>query len=137
MPYYGYAILAAGWLIWMTPFFWFKREARTADRRDLRARWGILLQAAAYSILWQNRFWARPLPPWRPSLAVCFLATACVFCWSGVRALGRQWRIDAGLNPDHELVRSGAYRFVRHPIYASMFFLLLGTGFLVTPLPVL
>ena len=54
-----------------------------------------------------------------------------------MRVLGRQWRIDAGLNADHELVRSGPYRLMRHPIYASMFAMLLGTGFLVTRLPIL
>jgi len=41
------------------------------------------------------------------------------------------------LNPDHELVTSGPYRLVRHPIYTSMLFLLVGTGFMVTPLPML
>jgi protein-S-isoprenylcysteine O-methyltransferase Ste14 len=54
-----------------------------------------------------------------------------------VRALGRQWRIDAGLNPDHELVTSGPYRVVRHPIYTSMLCVLSGTGFLIAPLPIL
>jgi protein-S-isoprenylcysteine O-methyltransferase Ste14 len=49
------------------------------------------------------------------------------------RALGRQWRIDAGLSADHELITSGPYRFVRHPIYTSMLGVLLGTGLLSTP----
>ena len=51
--------------------------------------------------------------------------------WTG--ALGRQWRIDAGLSADHQLITSGPYRFVRHPIYTSMLSILLGTGFLITP----
>ena len=34
-------------------------------------------------------------------------------------------------------MRAGAYRIVRHPIYTSMLFLLLGTGLLVTPWPML
>jgi hypothetical protein len=33
------------------------------------------------------------------------------------------------------LVCSGAYRWLRHPIYTSMFCILLGTGFLFTSLP--
>lgn len=40
--------------------------------------------------------------------------------------------MDAALNSDHQLVTSGPYRFVRHPIYASMFSILLGTGFMIT-----
>jgi protein-S-isoprenylcysteine O-methyltransferase Ste14 len=34
-------------------------------------------------------------------------------------------------------VQSGAYRLVRHPIYASMLCMLLGTGFLIAPMPAL
>jgi protein-S-isoprenylcysteine O-methyltransferase Ste14 len=58
---------------------------------------------------------------------------AGVLSWSGTRALGRQWRVDAGLSADHELVTSGAYRLIRHPIYCSMLCVLLGIGFMVTP----
>jgi protein-S-isoprenylcysteine O-methyltransferase Ste14 len=101
---------------------------------DRRARWGVLLVAVSYSILWQNSFWARQLPAWRLVLSVCFLLTAIVLSWTGARSLGRQWRVDAGLNEDHELIVSGPYRVVRHPIYTSMLCLLLGTGFMVTPL---
>jgi len=74
---------------------------------------------------------------WRIGLSVFFLVLADVFGWTAVRALGRQWRIDAALSADHELVRSGPYRIVRHPIYTSMLCLLLGTGFMLTPLPLL
>jgi protein-S-isoprenylcysteine O-methyltransferase Ste14 len=52
-----------------------------------------------------------------------------------VRALGRQWRMDAGLNRDHQLVRTGVYRVVRHPIYASMLCVLVGVGVLVATPP--
>jgi len=62
---------------------------------------------------------------------------AILLSWTATRSLGRQWRIDAGLNPDHELVTSGPYRFVRHPIYTSMLCVLCATGLLVAPLPLL
>jgi len=65
-------------------------------------------------------------------------AAASILSWTSTRALGRQWRLDAGLNSDHELVRSGPYRLIRHPIYTSMLCMLLGTGLLlVTPLTLL
>ena len=50
------------------------------------------------------------------------LALACILSRTGTRALGRQWRIDAGLSADHELVTRGPHRVVRHPIYTSMLF---------------
>jgi protein-S-isoprenylcysteine O-methyltransferase Ste14 len=137
MPAYNYVILAAGWLAWMTPFFLIKRRGAKAERLDRRARWGIVLEGVAYSLLWQNRFWIRSPHTWRTTLAVIFLALAALLSWSSARTLGRQWRFDAGLNVDHELVTSGAYRFVRHPIYSSMLCMLLGTGFMVAPMLIL
>jgi protein-S-isoprenylcysteine O-methyltransferase Ste14 len=51
--------------------------------------------------------------------------------------LGKQWRVDAGLNAEHELVTAGPYRMVRHPIYTSVLCLLWGTGFILLPLPLI
>jgi len=137
MPAYAYAILAAGWAIWMMPFLLAKRHQERPKVVDRRARWGVLLVGVAYAILWQNSFWARPLSVWRIVVAVPFLALAGTLSWTATRSLGRQWRIDAGLNADHELVTSGPYRLVRHPIYTSMLSLLCGTGSMITPLPML
>jgi protein-S-isoprenylcysteine O-methyltransferase Ste14 len=130
----AYAILAVGMLLWLAPFLLIKRNAQAPQKLNPRARWGILLVFVAYSLLWQNSFWARPLSGWRVAFSIIFLGLAALLSWTGAHALGRQWRIDAALNKDHELVRSGPYRVVRHPIYTSMLCLLLGTGFLVTPL---
>jgi protein-S-isoprenylcysteine O-methyltransferase Ste14 len=132
-----YALLIGAWLLWMAPFFLMKRNRAPAAQVDKRARWGVVTQSVAYCILWQWDFWSRPPAAWRTVLSIGCFAVAIVLIWTAIRALGRQWRIDAGLNPDHELVRSGPYRGVRHPIYASMLCMLCGTGLLVAPLPIL
>ena len=132
MPAYGYAVVAVAWLLWVIPFFLAQKQKQTANVLDKRARWGILLMGISYALLWQGHFWLYPLAEWRLGLGILFFVLANLLSWSGARALGRQWRFDAGLNSDHELVRSGPYRFVRHPIYASMFCILLGTGFIMT-----
>jgi protein-S-isoprenylcysteine O-methyltransferase Ste14 len=91
--------------------------------------------AAAYALVWQGSFWTRSPRAWRIVISVLFLVIAGVLSWTSTRALGRQWRLDAGLDADHQLVQSGPYRVVRHPIYTSMFCMLLGTGLLLaTPL---
>lgn len=135
MPLYGYLILAAGWIVWLTPFIVGKRATGTPRVLDRRARWGVALITVAYALLWQGRFWERPLPIWRLVLTIVFQTLAGVLSWTGTRALGRQLRVDAGLSSDHELITHGPYRLVRHPIYASMLCLLLGTGFAVAPWP--
>jgi protein-S-isoprenylcysteine O-methyltransferase Ste14 len=137
MPFYAFLILLAGWIIWAMPFFLIKRRRISAAKIDLSARWGIVLQVIAYALVWQGHFWTRSPTPWRVVLNIIFASLAAVLSWSGTRALGRQWRIDAGLNADHELVRSGPYRLVRHPIYTSMLCLLLATGFMTASWPLL
>jgi hypothetical protein len=117
---YGFIALAVGWIVWATPFVLAKRSAEPPRVVDRRARWGVVLAGIGYGMLWQGRFWERELTAWQLSLAILFLALACLLSWTGTLALGRQWRIDAGLSADHELVTHGPYRVVRHPIYTSM-----------------
>jgi protein-S-isoprenylcysteine O-methyltransferase Ste14 len=135
MPTYAYAILVAGWLLWMTPFALIKRSRDAAKQIDRRARWGVVIVAIGYSLLWQGKFWLRQPHSWQVFLAMVFFALGILLSWTSTRALGRHWRIDAGLSSDHELIRGGPYRLVRHPIYTSMLCVLLATGFVVTPLP--
>jgi protein-S-isoprenylcysteine O-methyltransferase Ste14 len=48
--------------------------------------------------------------------------------WMATRHLGKQWRFEAALSEDHELITTGPYRWLRHPIYASLLGMLLETG---------
>lgn len=135
MPSYAYVVLAAGFLIWVAPFLLARRKSEAPSKVDRRARWGMVLQGIAYMLLWQGHFWGAPLLTWRLVLSILFLGMAGFLSWTGTRALGRQWRFDAGLSAEHQLITTGAYRFIRHPIYCSMFCVLLGIGFMVTPWP--
>jgi protein-S-isoprenylcysteine O-methyltransferase Ste14 len=44
------------------------------------------------------------------------------------RHLGRNWSGAVRIGVDHELVRTGPYRFLRHPIYTAMLGMFLGTA---------
>ena len=134
MPAYAYFILALGSTAWFLPLVLQRRRSATPQQLDRRARWGLLLVGLGYALLWQADFWTRSPARWRIAWsAVCFFA-ASALSWSAARALGRHWRIEAGLNADHQLVRSGIYRHIRHPIYTSMLFVVVGTGLILAPL---
>ena len=134
---FQYIIIWAGWLIWGLPFLLIKRKPQAPTKLDRRARWGIIIEAVAYALIWQSKFWERPPVTWRVALSILFLALAGLLSWTSSRTLGNQWRFDAGLNADHKLVREGAYSVVRHPIYTSMFCILLGMGFMTSSIPFL
>jgi protein-S-isoprenylcysteine O-methyltransferase Ste14 len=57
-------------------------------------------------------------------MAVAGLAFAV---WARVY-LGRNWSGTVTVKQDHELIRSGPYRLVRHPIYSGLLLALLGTA---------
>jgi protein-S-isoprenylcysteine O-methyltransferase Ste14 len=125
-------LILAGWTGWVIPFFLVKKSG-PPQQLDRRARWGIVLQGIGFVLIWQIR-WRAPVGPIRLVISALFFVIAITISWTAARTLGRQWRFDAGLNADHQLVRAGAYRYLRHPIYASMLCLQLATGALLTPL---
>jgi protein-S-isoprenylcysteine O-methyltransferase Ste14 len=120
MPDFAYAVLACAWLVWILSFSLRRQRSGKAQQVNRRARWGIALEMIAFFLIWRGKFWERRLESWRFMLAVVLFAAASLLAWKAVSALGRQWRIDAGLNSDHQLVQSGPYAIVRHPIYTSM-----------------
>jgi protein-S-isoprenylcysteine O-methyltransferase Ste14 len=57
--------------------------------------------------------------------------------WWATRHLGRHWRYLATLSANHELVTTGPYAWIRHPMYVSMFGMLLASGAAYTWWPML
>ncbi len=45
-----------------------------------------------------------------------------------LRTLGAHWRIQAVVTDRHQLVRDGPYAYLRHPVYAALFLMMIGTG---------
>jgi protein-S-isoprenylcysteine O-methyltransferase Ste14 len=130
----GYWVLAAGSVAWFAPFLWHRRSGVAPQKVNPRARWGVVLVGAGYAVPWQTAFWTRAPEAWRVALSASCLLLACVFSWNAARALGKHWRIAAGLDADHELVQTGIYGVVRHPIYTSMLFVIVGTCVMLAPL---
>src|SRR5438128_11843313 len=104
MPAYASAILAAGWFFWLTPFLLIKRNPARGAKLDRRARWGVLLEALAYSMLWWGKFWTRPPQDWRIVLSIFLFLFGGLLSWASGPSLGLQLPIVAGLNPDPQLV---------------------------------
>jgi protein-S-isoprenylcysteine O-methyltransferase Ste14 len=61
---------------------------------------------------------------------VLFLSGLGLAVWARVY-LGRNWGMPMTQKHDPELVTSGPYRFVRHPIYSGILLALLGTSFAI------
>jgi protein-S-isoprenylcysteine O-methyltransferase Ste14 len=131
VPAYEYVIVVAGTVLWCIPFVLAHSRYKGALTLDRRARWGLALEGIGYTLIWQGSFWTRSPTLWQTALSLLLFATACALSWTGAFALGRQLRVDAALADNHELIRSGPYRFVRHPLYTSMLCVLVATGVVI------
>jgi protein-S-isoprenylcysteine O-methyltransferase Ste14 len=62
------------------------------------------------------------------TLAGSFCVTGLLIAIWARATLGSNWSSSVTLKKDHELVTRGPYRFVRHPIYTGLLFMLSGTA---------
>jgi protein-S-isoprenylcysteine O-methyltransferase Ste14 len=93
---------------------------------------GLLLEAAAVFLVfaWPDK---RPqLDIWPFYLPVILAPSAVATVAAAVNHLDIQWRIQAVVTESHQLIRSGPYALLRHPIYAALLWLIVATGIVVT-----
>ena len=61
-------------------------------------------------------------------LGLVLVALGLAFSVAARIWLGRNWSSMVTLKRDHELIRSGPYRWVRHPIYTGLLLAVLGSA---------
>lgn len=134
-------VMVLGWIGFSVGFALRRREARgRTARRDWVSLLGIALQMAGFGVAWSLRrepagspFIGRGFVP----QMLFFVLTLLLAGWSAwavigaVRALGKQWSIQARVLENHELITAGPFAIVRHPIYSAMIAMLVATGFAI------
>jgi protein-S-isoprenylcysteine O-methyltransferase Ste14 len=129
-------IVALSWFVFLVVWFVAALALGTAGigRTSPRARVVRLLLVVVLWIAIGYGYRFRML--YVPALAatggvLCILG--CAFAIWARFSLGRSWGMPMTRHAQPELVTSGPYRFVRHPIYTGILFMLVGTS-LVYPL---
>lgn len=136
-----FALVAAAWIAFALVFLLRARSVRSLVRsRDRRSLFGLALEIVGYLIVRAGlRHGSVSFLPLgfagqlvATALAALLLASAVALAFAAVRRLGKQWSLAARVAEHHELVTTGAYSLVRHPIYTAMFGMLLGTALAVS-----
>jgi protein-S-isoprenylcysteine O-methyltransferase Ste14 len=118
-------------LYWMTMAFGAKRTVERGGFFGYRVVAGLLiggliaagrlLHVSAHARLWQTNL----------ALGIAtdavVLAGAAFTVWARI-TLGRNWSAEVTFKEDHELIESGPYALVRHPIYTGLIVMALGTA---------
>jgi protein-S-isoprenylcysteine O-methyltransferase Ste14 len=132
----GWICLTMCWLAWAYPFIF--RAPHIQKRPSITVtgptRVGLFLECLAILIAFAGRM-PSDTPPasWRIVASILCGPVAAILSWGAVRHLGRQFRFHAGLYEDHQLITTGPYGIVRHPIYSSLLAILVSTLLLMTP----
>jgi Isoprenylcysteine carboxyl methyltransferase (ICMT) family len=142
-----------GWLWIAFVLYWLilaqfnKRASRSAAMTGWGAR--LLILAGVLLVLWFRRHaplrLGGPIGPIGPVGRIVSIHAGAAVQWLGVglclagfgfafwaRAhLGRNWGMPMSLRQGHELVTSGPYAYVRHPIYTGIMLAMLGSALTV------
>src|SRR5262249_35849068 len=116
----SWSILVTCWFAWIYPFLF--RAPHRQDRQSITVagptRLGLAMESVAIILAFLFRQPAESPPGLlRQAVGMLIGPASAVMAWHAVKHLGRQFRLHAGLYVDHQLVRSGPYAIVRHPIY--------------------
>ena len=135
------ALLSPLWLsagLWLVMIFYWSARARrrtvairTGESAASRSHHQMLLNLAlllAFARLpWTGLRW---LPASRLTIVagLAVQLASMLLDLRAIRQLGRHWSGAVTIKVDHELIRTGPYRLVRHPIYTAMIGMFLGTA---------
>jgi protein-S-isoprenylcysteine O-methyltransferase Ste14 len=130
-------LFSAMWIAWLV-YWWLRSyDVKTTVRREStasRLQHVVPLTVAAL-LLWSPRFPvpvldARflPLADWPFWLGAALTAAGLLFTvWARVE-LGRNWSAIVTVKESHELVTTGPYALVRHPIYTGLLLAFIGSA---------
>ena len=104
------------------------QRGRLPWSRELGIRAAIVIVAIVLLRLGAFRSHNLNTDAWRAALGILLFVLGLGFAiWARVH-IGRNWGVPMMQKDEPELVTSGPYRFVRHPIYSGILLALVGTA---------
>jgi protein-S-isoprenylcysteine O-methyltransferase Ste14 len=135
-----YQIMEGAWIAFAAYWLWAARtQKRVQQREPIAARLlHIAYMACAFILLSSNdprlvalnrRF--VPDLPWIAVLGALLTCVGIAFAIWARRHIGRNWSGQVTIRKEHELIRTGPYAHIRHPIYTGLLLAVAGTALVI------
>jgi protein-S-isoprenylcysteine O-methyltransferase Ste14 len=122
-----------GWLAFSLYWEAAAKGAAAARSSESRASRGVHVFLANAALLLElapihglGRF--LPLSSWIMAAGLGVEAAGLILAFQARRHLGRNWSGEIAIKVEHQLIRSGPYRRLRHPIYTGLLAMYAGTA---------
>jgi protein-S-isoprenylcysteine O-methyltransferase Ste14 len=132
-----YVLIPILWVVWLA--YWYIAARNVKATKQVESPWSraghaVPLAVAAW-LLWPNRlpggFLCQEIFPRSDALYIVGVIVTALGLWFACWAryiLGRNWSGIVTVKEDHELIRNGPYRYVRHPIYTGLLLAFIGSA---------
>jgi protein-S-isoprenylcysteine O-methyltransferase Ste14 len=135
-------VFLIGFIIYVTIRGVFEQRTKGDEKRDGRASGGdrilifiMFVGGLVLPVLYLMTPWLTfanyRLPAYAPWCGIPLMGSALWLFWRSHLDLGQNWSRTLELRNDHQLIKHGIYRSIRHPMYASIWLFGLAQGLLL------
>ena len=106
------------------------RESSVHDQGTLRVLWVVISVSLVVASMVKDVSLTRiPVSVGLSNmLSVTLMVSGLTLRWVSIFTLGRYFTVNIAIQPDHQVIRTGPYRFIRHPSYTGMLIAFFGLG---------
>ena len=135
------AIVNGAWIVFVLYWIVVARTQSKTQKREptLQRLVHVLWLACACFLLWRDDLPIGPfnnqfLPHrfWIASLGAALTVAGIGFAIWARRHLGKNWSAEVTIREEHKLIRTGPYKYIRHPIYTGLLTSVVGTAIVVS-----